>query len=152
MNQPNFRRGTVPAPPPAMQLPDTGGKPLTKGVTISPWTRNMLEGMGWKDGDPIPGEIGQEIQRVVAQVQAEQGGKPLPNAKPGDRTRIGKQVNFEDLPPERQAELQQAWQQYHAEQNSPAVQQLRALNTQSPTLSPGVQAAARQAAVAAMAN
>lgn len=152
MNQPNFRRGTVPAPPPAMQLPDTGGKPLTKGVTISPWTRNMLEGMGWKDGDPIPGEIGQEIQRVVAQVQAEQGGKPLPNAKPGDRTRIGKQVNFEDLPPERQAELRQVMQQYHAEQNSPEAQQLRALNTQSPTLSPGVQAAARQAAVAAMAN
>lgn len=152
MTTPNFRRDTVPAPPPAMQLPDTGGLPLTKGVTLTPWTRNMLQGMGWKEGDPIPGEIGQRIQQVVKQVQTEQGGSPLPNAKPGERTKIGRQLKFEDLPADRQAELRQVMQQYQEEQRSPAAQQLRAMEAGMSTLAPGVQTAARQAALAAFSN
>lgn len=152
MTQPNFRRGTVPAPPPGTSLPDTGGLPFAKGVTLTPWTRNMLKGMGWKEGDPIPGEIGTHIQRAVAEAQRDQGGLPVPGAKPGDRTKIGRQVNFEDLSPERQEELRDVMAQYQQELNSPAAQQARSIEAGLTTLSPGVQAAARQAAVAVMAS
>ena len=152
MSKPNFTRGTVPAPPPGMSLPNTGGLPMSKGVTMTPWTRNMLEGMGWKEGDPIPGDIGARIQQVIKEVQQTQGGTPLPNAKPGERTKIGRQLNFEELPPERQAELRDVMHQYQQDMQSPEAQQIRELENGVAALAPGVQAAARQAAASLRTN
>lgn len=121
-NTPNFKKSQVPQPPPGAGLPDTGGLPLKKNqFAMTPWTRQMLEGMGWKEGDPIPGDIGERIKAAMQAAQAEDVSKLHPMGEappPGSRVKIGKQANFEDLPPEHQEELRQAMADAKAHQEA----------------------------------
>jgi hypothetical protein len=147
-NKPNFQRAPVPAPPPGTEFPNTGGLPLKQAqVTLTPWTRQMLESMGWKEGDPIPGNIGPMLTEAVKAMAQQPAGHPMGEAPPpGSRVQIGKVTNFEDLPPEHQQELKQAMREAQemeqARHNSPRT---RAERDVPDTLSPGVREAAVQA-------
>lgn len=107
---------------------------------MTPWTRQMLEGMGWHEGEPIPGDIGVKLQAAIKETKNQPAVHPMGEAPaPGSRTKIGSQVNFEDLSPERQAELQQAMseaQEVIANRVATPLEQAEA--QVSPTLAPGV--------------
>ena len=111
---------------------------------MTPWTKKMLLSMGWKEGDPIPGDIGPRLQQAIQEANAADPVHPMGDTPPeGSRVKLGKQVNFEDLSPEHQAELRAAIAEAHqtleAQQNSPRAQAESAI---SPTLAPGVREAA----------
>lgn len=114
---------------------------------MTPWTRKMLEDMGWKEGDPIPGDIGRKLQSAIQSVQQQGPAHPMGKAPPaGSRVKIGATVNFEDLPPEKQQELREAMAAARdAGVNSSMSLQSRAEAALPSTLAPGVREAAIKA-------
>ena len=108
---PNFKRSPVPpaapaAKAPALNLP-TGGPPLRTGTPyIHSSTKQALEPLGWKDGDPIPAGFAEALQAAVA--RANDGPKIHPDADP-NQTSIQPQrtSDIADLPPEEQAQLKE---------------------------------------------
>lgn len=145
MDAPNFTKRTVgkPTPPPstvplppgvppsavAAQLPfDPNLPPIPTGTMVmTDNTRAQLRKLGWKDGDPLPGDLNVQIteiqRRIEAEVAAASPNVP-PNYKP---VKPGKIVDISELPPEYQEELRQsivnakahmvAYEEYQARQN-----------------------------------
>lgn len=102
----------------ADQLPGDGRPPMRTGsVHMSDYTRQQLQAVGWKDGDPVPGDLGKRLQEIQQEVIEERQaatleGSPLAaDWKPVQASF----VNITDLPPERQAEIQQYLAEYKSE-------------------------------------
>lgn len=100
---------------PANQLPGPGRPPLRTGkVHFSDFTRRQLMAVGWKEGDPIPGDLGQRLQQIQAEVCAERDSATLEGSDlaAGWQPVKGEFVNIEQLPQERQDEIRQYLQEY----------------------------------------
>ena len=104
-----------PVPPPALDNGQkylneiTGGEkpPLKSGqITFSDMTRRNLEAVGWKEGDPVPGDFGVELQRIQQEVARDkaQALQDTPLAADWKPPKIDF-VQIEDLPPARQQEI-----------------------------------------------
>lgn len=91
-----------PSPPPEFVDP---ARPLPAGQPVfSEETRKYLLSIGWKDGDPLPGEIGQRLAQLQAEIAAAAASIP---ERPTTPVRPSKIVDITELPPEQQKELQE---------------------------------------------
>lgn len=115
-----LRPKPVPTPPagpgqiPANQLPGEGRPPLRTGqVHMTDFTRRQLEAVGWKPGDPVPGDLGQrlaEIQReAIAEKQQSLEDSDLAVGWTPPKSSF---VDIESLPPEKQAEIREYLSDY----------------------------------------
>lgn len=100
------------------QLPGEGRPPLEPGkVHMTDMVRKNLEAVGWKDGDPIPGDLGVKLREIQQELIKEQETAKLQdsplaaNWKPVQASF----VNIVDLPPEKQAEIRSYLQEYKEE-------------------------------------
>ena len=60
------------------QLPGAGRPPMSQGRTImTDHTRQQLTAVGWKDGDPIPGDLGARLREIQLEVAAERSKAKL---------------------------------------------------------------------------
>ena len=122
---PNFTRKPVPVPPPPAadknpyidpaMLPGEGKPPLPMArVSMSDYTRKQLETIGWKDGMHIPGDLGQRIQEIQAEVAKERDEAKLemPAGWVPPRPKL---VNISELPEAHQQELRQYMAEYQAQ-------------------------------------
>jgi hypothetical protein len=100
--------GKVPPLPPPPAHPGGGSLPFPTGqVGITPNTQQELMKLGWRPGDPIPGDFGRVIAEVQARVQKEKeaAGEALASQGQQNRPRIGRLVNISELPPTEQQQL-----------------------------------------------
>ncbi len=114
----------VPTPPPGRgqlppeQLPGEGRPPLRTGhVVMSDWTRKQLQAVGWQDGDPIPGDLGQRLQEIQAEVMKEKEGAKLEDSElaVGWQPAKASFVEIEKLPKEKQDEIRAYLSEYKQE-------------------------------------
>lgn len=145
----DLRPRPVPAPAPGPtqlppeRLPGDGRLPLASGqVHMTDYTRRQLESVGWKDGDPVPGDLGQRLKALQAAAQEEanvriQDTEMAANWKPP----TAKFVDIESLPPEKQAEIRQYLQEYKVEtaRQQQVDQQMSQANAQIPDSIQGAQ-------------
>lgn len=132
-----FTRNPVPPPaagaPPPPSLPTN--QPLVPGrVNLTEYTRRNLESLGWKDGDPIPGDLGERLKQIQQEVEQELAAGKL-DLPPDFKPKMGKLVEIASLPPERQAELRGYLAEYKRE-----VDAEQAWQTQEQNLMRGVPA------------
>lgn len=97
--------------------------PLESGkVYMTDMVRKNLEAVGWKDGDPIPGDLGVKLREIQQELIKEQETAKLQdsplatNWKPVQASF----VNIVDLPPEKQAEIRSYLQEYKDEMTTQA--------------------------------
>lgn len=103
--------GTIPPD----QLPGQGRPPLRTGeVRVSDYTRRQLESVGWKDGDPIPGDLGARLKEMQAEVQRERADAKLEDSElaVGWKPVNASFVSIEDLPVEQQEEIREYLAEY----------------------------------------
>lgn len=139
----------IPKPPtgpgmlPPGQYPGQGRPPLKSGaVTVSDYTRRQLEQIGWKDGDPIPGDLGKRIQEI--QKEVEQSRKD--RLQDSDLA-VGWQppkpdfVDISQLPEEKQRELAAYLQEHKREVSERAAEEatIQAADARIPTSIQGEQ-------------
>jgi len=79
----------------------------TGKVYMSDFTKKQLQAVGWKPGDPVPGDLGQRLQEIQAEVVKERQEADLENSElaAGWTPPVASFVNIEDLPPEKQDEI-----------------------------------------------
>ena len=161
---PNFTRKPVPVPPPPAadanpyidpkMLPGEGRPPLPMAtVQMSDYTRKQLEKIGWKDGMHIPGDLGQRIQEIQAEVQKERGEAKhdLPPDWTPPRPKL---VNIDELPEKHQQELRQYMAEYQQTVAQQAAAESAAMEIES-KIPPGTDpqtAAAMRTSLQAAAN
>ncbi len=141
----------APVPPP----PPPGGIYPVGQVLMTDYTRRQLETLGWKEGDPVPdSRLAQRIAQVQAAIKTEL--EQMPNVDPNrEPVRPSRTIELSQLPPEKQAELRQALQEYTAEAKREAAAAAAQAATDvyvNPQAPPSVQAAQRVAAQTAMAS
>lgn len=113
-------------------------------VHMTDHTRKQLEAVGWKEGDPVPGDLGarlQEIQREVIEERqaAKLEGSELAAGWTPPKTSF---VNITDLPPEKQAEIGQYLREYK-EQIAQEEQMAAAVDAADASIPENVQGATR---------
>lgn len=142
-----LRPQPVPPPPaspgqlPPDKLPGPGRPPIPAGTPMfSDYTRKQLEAIGWQEGDPIPGDLGQRLKAIQAEVQAQErvaspweGTPEAANWTP-PKTSF---VEITSLPEERQIELRQYMDEYR--QAMQLEQQVAAAESRLPDNVSGVQ-------------
>jgi hypothetical protein len=127
--KPDFSK---PVPPPAKTPPShtppaafgPNRPPLRIGEPyLSESSKKELGKIGWNDGDPVPPDLAQRLKEMRAEITKEKETAKLD--LPDDfKPTIAKQVNIEDLPPERRQELEQYLVQYREQvQQEQAVRQ-----------------------------
>jgi hypothetical protein len=123
MNE-SLRPKSVPTPVriagalPLDQLPGEGRLPMRTGeIRMSDYTRRQLQAAGWKDGDPIPGDLGIRLKEIQAEVIAEREAVRLEDSElaAGWKPVNASFVSIEDLPPERQAEVREYLADYKSQ-------------------------------------
>lgn len=135
-------------PDPAMNLvggasgqsPLPVGQPMQiSGSQLTPMERDTLERVGWKDGDPVPGDMANQLDEAVsaAMDSVKQEKLPLPGDPATPPLQMPDRVNMDELPPEAQARLKAGLQEA-------IEQQQRREEQQGPVMpgGPGVAAAA----------
>lgn len=99
---------------PSNMLPGENRPPLPVGqVMLTPHTRENLLKLGWRDGDPIPGDFGARVSETVEQINKERetatfDEDTVRNWKP----LVAKTVDISTLPEEKQQELRQYLAEY----------------------------------------
>lgn len=128
----SLRPKPVPAPPPGLgnipadQLPGPDRPPLRAGdIAMSDYTRTQMEKLGWKQGDPIPGDLGIRIQEVQDAVRKEANEAKIEDSELAVGWKPPKPnfVDIDDLSPEHQEELRQYLQEYKQEMGSKAAEE-----------------------------
>jgi len=109
-NQPPYVRRPVP-PAAAGTTPIVHvNRPIpTNRVVLTEETKRNLRTLGWKDGDPVPGELGERISQMRAQLSeqdARQREALLTEAAAAQRSNTTRRLRLEDMPPEYINELQ----------------------------------------------
>ena len=118
-----LRPRAVPRPVPSPghlspdQLPGEGRPPMRAGVHMTDFTRSQLQKIGWKDGDPIPGDLGKRIQEIQQAIREERESTTLEDSPlaAGWKPVQAKFMDIGALPPEKQAELKQYLEEYNAQ-------------------------------------
>lgn len=132
MADPKFTRNPVPPPPAGAarlrpdQLPGGDRPPVRMGkVIVSDYTREQLKRLGWQEGDPIPGDLGERIASLRKEMQSEMSAAEVQELEAAKKRKplSFKVQDISELPPEKQAELRAYLQQYKVE-----MEQQRAIN------------------------
>lgn len=138
-----LRPRAVPKPPAGPgnlsqeQLPGDGRPPMKRGAAyMTDFTKQQLKAVGWKDGDPIPGDLGQRLQEIQREVTEErqaaswEGSAEAANWKPVEPSF----VNIEELPKAKRDEIEKYLQEYKQEiaQNAQDERQLAAVDASIP--------------------
>jgi hypothetical protein len=118
-----------------MSAPVRQGLPFApaKALRLSEGERRQLIALGWKDGDPVPGKLGQILQDVRAQMEKEEQEEIQKIATSGrPRLHVAEPIPIEQLSPEKQEEIRlalstakqqlAAFAQDQAAQRAPSVQ------------------------------
>jgi hypothetical protein len=138
-----FRRRTA-APPPAAapgpagspfeEVPGLGRLPLQPGtaVRLTDFERQSLKKLGWKEGDPVPGNLAEAIEAGRRSAADTAGMTPVDPATPPLEYR---EVKIEDLDPQSQRRLSAAMQDMLAREAA------RRAAPSIPDAAPGVQEA-----------
>ncbi len=94
----------------------------TGKVHMTDHTRQQLESVGWKAGDPVPGDLGARLQEIVRELEEERASARLEDSElaKGWVKPVASFVNITDLPQEKQKEIQKYLQEYKAEQQQQA--------------------------------
>lgn|GEM_PF-6751392 len=79
----------------------------TGAVGMSDYTRKQLHAVGWQDGDPVPGDLGQRLQEIQAEVLKERKDSTLEDSEMavGWQAPTASFVDIESLPVEKQQEI-----------------------------------------------
>ena len=105
---------------PAENLPGFGKPPLQAGKTyMTDFTRKQMQAAGWQEGDPIPGDFGEKIQQLQAEIAADRQ-TAYTELTTGERAKNWvppkvEQMRIEDLPEAQRAELYAYLQEYKKE-------------------------------------
>ena len=120
-----------------------GRPPLAPGtIILADHEKQALQEVGWKEGQAIPGNLGQLLQRARAKVQHEIQTTPADTKPDGTRLppgfmpNIPATVDINDLDAEKRGELEQYLNEFQAQ--APAIERAAANPTH---LTPGVQKA-----------
>ncbi len=120
----SLRPKPVPTPPPGLgnipadQLPGPGRLPLRAGdISMSDYTRKQMEKLGWKLGDPIPGDLGIRIKEVQDEIRKEGAEAKIEDSELAVGWKPPKPnfVNIDDLSETHQEELRQYLKEYKQE-------------------------------------
>jgi hypothetical protein len=98
---------------PVNQLPFPPGKKMK----LMPEEIEFLKSAGWKEGDPVP-----DLKAFMAAVAEEQAQAVSDLETSGATPTAPETVNFDDLPPEKQEELTQAFEELREAQAAQPVQ------------------------------
>jgi len=96
-------------------LPKDGAPPMPQGtVFMSDMARKNLELVGWKDGDPIPGDLGSQLQLIRDDMLREAAAASLQGSELAAGWTPPKVsfVKISDLTPAKQEEVRQLLQDY----------------------------------------
>lgn len=146
-------RSNMPAVPQPAGSADFGNLPLPRGqVTLTPYTRRNLEAAGWKEGDPIPGDLGDKLKEIQASIAEEAATVEYDPALQAT-VRHAKPVEISSLPPEKQAELRAYladYKQQMAAQDAYAAAEAELTGDLPDSMHPSVRDAVKAGARAAM--
>lgn len=156
---PGLRPKPIPVPAngpgvlPTNMLPGDGRLPLRTGeVSMTEYTKEQLRKLGWKDGDPVPGDLGVEIQRAAAVAAQDRDSFKWEENKPAGYKPVSpKMVNIDDLPASEQERLTKHIAEYKVEveaQDAFNAQQAAREASIPDTVDPSVRAASLQAMAA----
>lgn len=123
----NRNIGQDPLPTPAPALSAGGAKlPYKRGATkVTDFTKQQLEQVGWQEGDPVPGDLGEVVAKLAAEAASEDDQVKIEDTElaKGWQPPTPKFVKIEDLPAEKQKELQDFLQDYKRQAEKEAQQQ-----------------------------
>jgi len=106
-----------PVPPPTSQKDEDQTTPVvfldrpipSSRVTLPEDAKQQLEALGWKPGDPVPGELGDRLRAIQAEIAEadaqDEADLPAKVREIRKRAKPPKHVKLEDLPQEKQQEL-----------------------------------------------
>lgn len=105
----------IPQPPPGpgqlppAQLPGAGKLPMRTGqIYMTDYTQQQLKALGWAPGDPVPGDLGKEVERIQREIQQDiVSGGLAANPPPGYQPVKAEFADITSFPEEKQAELRQ---------------------------------------------
>lgn len=131
MANPDPLRPSTPNPgntPPPLDLSGQQGRPLPAGVVkVTDHTRKQLEAVGWQEGDPLPGDLGERLQQMRQETLSDATPlQDLPIAA-GWKPVSTSFVDITSLPPEKQSEIQE----YLADYKSQMAQQQQAAEAEA---------------------
>lgn len=115
---------------------------------MSDYTKAQLKKLGWQEGDPIPGDLGLEIQRIQQRYRQERDEANWEeNPPPGYRKPKHEFANIDDIPEEEQAKLREYLADYKEERKQQArqMQQQAQFEEQSADMSPQMREATARA-------
>lgn len=123
-----LRPKRVPQPPPGpgqlppSALPGEGRLPMRTGqVYMSDHTKEQLRKLGWQEGDPVPGDLGTEIQRIQKRISADRDEANWEeNPPPGYTKPKAKFVDIDELPAADQQQLREYLAEYKADRQRAA--------------------------------
>jgi hypothetical protein len=125
---------------------------LPKGAPVpTDYTRQQLSKLGWKDGDPIPGDFAQRLKVIQDEISQERATAKhdVPEGWTPPKVKL---IQIDDLPAERQAELREYLAQHKthvAQEEVWAAQRAQQEATINPEAPPSVIEAQRVAMQAA---
>lgn len=150
-DDPRLRPRPVPAPAAGNpfqhklpNLPPEGSPPLEAGrVYMSDMVRSGLEAVGWRDGDPIPGDLGEILQEMQNSLRKEAESADIQTSElaVGWTKPKNTYVDILKLPPEKQAEVAKLLADYkiQVENEAAASQQLADMDSKIPPTIQGEQ-------------
>ena len=103
-----------------------GKPPLRTGaVNLTPRTEENLRAVGWQPGDPIPGNLGEELKKIQIEVLREKAEANLEDSELAAGWEPPKIdfVDIKDLPPEKQEQVRQYLQEYKRDMEQQAREQ-----------------------------
>lgn len=134
---------------PAGQLPGENQPPLPMGkAAMTPYVRDQLSLLGWKDGDPIPGDFGLYVDKARAEHEAERKAAGKDIASKAINPRRVEVTDIRDLPADKQGELAKLLADFKgamAAQNAQAATDAKNANL-PPDIAKGLQGMAAAAA------
>ena len=110
----------------AAQLSREGKPPLATGKAyVTSETAKQLRAVGWEEGDPIPPDLGQRLAEIQQEVLKERQDSKLEDSElaAGWTPPKAKFVKIEELPADKQEEIQQYLQEYKQVQEQAKQQQ-----------------------------
>jgi len=150
----DIRKKPVSTPPPAatpdeaqaaqqhpFTPPPPGAPPFQPGELVQDnWTKQQLQALGWKEGDPLPGNMQDIFQTIRDDVETEMR-TATPDLPDDFKPSIPDIIPIEQLPPERQREVLASLEWAKQAQQKHEQLQKRQEELQVPGASPDVQQA-----------
>lgn len=157
--QPRVVPRPVPGQPQLNKLPDSelpgeGRHPFVPGrVHMTEMARKGLESVGWKDGDPIPDDLGVRLREIQSEVLRERETIRLQDTELAKdwKPPVASFVDITTLPPAKQAEIKE-YLQTHKVEVAEQAERLRQNQEIDKAIPPNIQGEEREVLRAQMLN